>query len=509
MADYSRALAACSPTPSLRSDRRFEAFCFGTRLTRVTRALATAELDEALDRAAAEVVDWNGGTRIGDSLKRLLDEYGHRGLARGAEVVICSDGLDVGDPDLLAAQMARLSRLAHRVDLAQPAAGGSRLRAAGARACTRRFPTWTSSRAATTSRASRRSPRCSPSAERNPGAVSRRTRADGRYDRSSGQRAPLRTAEAPPRARRRPRRRRDGRRRGAVAAAGERAHVGRQVVAAGPARRGRPARGRPSPPRRGHSGAVRARPGRQDNRARLGPADRRRPKRRRRRRRAGRADFRLPLLPRLPQDRRLPPPARHDPRHPIGHRAPGGAVAQRARRLALAAQGRSRPLPARRNRPRRAGARRANPGRLPARPGRRPAGRTLRQLVRRARPQRPQRGDRARRRRTALRRSRRAAGRGQPRPQRRRAQHAARPTRHAHPREPTTRLAEPARLRARRRQRLARRPSRRRRLRALLAPSARSLAARHAHRRLAAPARDAGTPRAQGHPSSSGRKTGA
>jgi len=114
MADYSRALLMFSHAV-LRSDRRFEAFCFGTRLTRLTRALATADLDEALSRAAAEVVDWNGGTRIGDSLKRFLDEYGHRGLARGANVVILSDGLEVGDPDLLAEQMARLSRLAHEV----------------------------------------------------------------------------------------------------------------------------------------------------------------------------------------------------------------------------------------------------------------------------------------------------------------------------------------------------------------------------------------------------------
>jgi hypothetical protein len=114
MADYSRALLMFTHAV-LRTDRRFEAFCFGTRLTRVTRALGAAALDEALDRAAEEVVDWNGGTRIGESLKRLLDEYGHRGLARGAVVVICSDGLDVGDPELLGEQMARLSRLAHRV----------------------------------------------------------------------------------------------------------------------------------------------------------------------------------------------------------------------------------------------------------------------------------------------------------------------------------------------------------------------------------------------------------
>jgi hypothetical protein len=99
----------------LRADRRSEAFCFGTRLTRVTRSLAGSDPDEALRRAGAEVLDWDGGTRIGESLKAFLDRYGHAGLARGALVVLCSDGLEVGDPDLLAEQMARLSRLAHRV----------------------------------------------------------------------------------------------------------------------------------------------------------------------------------------------------------------------------------------------------------------------------------------------------------------------------------------------------------------------------------------------------------
>jgi len=71
--------------------------------------------NEAFSRAADEVMDWEGGTRIGESFKRFLDEYGHHGLARGAVIVICSDGLDVGDPELLGEQMARLSRLAHRV----------------------------------------------------------------------------------------------------------------------------------------------------------------------------------------------------------------------------------------------------------------------------------------------------------------------------------------------------------------------------------------------------------
>jgi uncharacterized protein len=114
MADYSRALVMFAHA-ALRSSPRWEAFCFGTRLTRVTRALRVAGPDEALRRAAAEVFDWDGGTRIGESLKRFLDEYGHGGMARGAVVVLCSDGLEVGDPELLAEQMARLARLAHRV----------------------------------------------------------------------------------------------------------------------------------------------------------------------------------------------------------------------------------------------------------------------------------------------------------------------------------------------------------------------------------------------------------
>jgi uncharacterized protein with von Willebrand factor type A (vWA) domain len=110
---YSRALMMFAHA-ALRSGRRVEAFCFGTRLTRLTRSLAAADADVALAQAAAEVVDWDGGTRIGESLKIFLDEHGHGGLARGAVVLICSDGLEVGDPELLAEQMARLGRLAHR-----------------------------------------------------------------------------------------------------------------------------------------------------------------------------------------------------------------------------------------------------------------------------------------------------------------------------------------------------------------------------------------------------------
>jgi uncharacterized protein with von Willebrand factor type A (vWA) domain len=114
MRDHSRGLLAIAHG-ALRQDPRWEAFCFGTRLTRVTRALAAADPETALARAADEVLDWDGGTRIGESVKAFLDRYGHAGTARGAVVVLASDGLDVGDPELVAAQMARLQRLAHRV----------------------------------------------------------------------------------------------------------------------------------------------------------------------------------------------------------------------------------------------------------------------------------------------------------------------------------------------------------------------------------------------------------
>ena len=119
MADYSRALLLFAHA-ALSADRRWEAFCFGTRLTRVTRELAAGDPDAALSRAADAVVDRDAGTRIGESLKAFLDRFGHGGIARGAVVVVCSDGLEVGDPELLREQMARLSRLAHRVVWVNP-----------------------------------------------------------------------------------------------------------------------------------------------------------------------------------------------------------------------------------------------------------------------------------------------------------------------------------------------------------------------------------------------------
>ena len=125
MSSFSRALMQFG-FAATRAGQRVEVFCFGTRLTRVTRALARAEPDEALRRVARTVHDWDGGTRIGASLKELLDRYGQQAWLRGAVVVLCSDGLERGDPQLLAAQMARLGRLAHRLVWVNPLKGSPR-----------------------------------------------------------------------------------------------------------------------------------------------------------------------------------------------------------------------------------------------------------------------------------------------------------------------------------------------------------------------------------------------
>ena len=97
-----------------------EAFVFATRLTRLTRQLAVRNPDQALARAAATAPDWSGGTRLAESLRRFLDDHGRRGLARGAVVVVLSDGWAQDAPELVAAQMARLHRLAHRVVWVNP-----------------------------------------------------------------------------------------------------------------------------------------------------------------------------------------------------------------------------------------------------------------------------------------------------------------------------------------------------------------------------------------------------
>ena len=97
-----------------------EAFVFATRLTRLPRSLAEMQPDLAYRKALAAAPDWSGGTRIGQSLNDFLDEYGRRGVARGAVIVIVSDGWEIEDPAHVGQAMARLSRLAHRIIWVNP-----------------------------------------------------------------------------------------------------------------------------------------------------------------------------------------------------------------------------------------------------------------------------------------------------------------------------------------------------------------------------------------------------
>ena len=124
MAPYARMLLqyvqAC-----VAAQARVEAFAFGTRLTRVTRELAGRDPDRALERAAAAADDWSGGTRIGAAIGELNREHGRR-IGRGALVVVLSDGWDRGEPEQLAAEMARLRRCAHRVVWLNPLAADPR-----------------------------------------------------------------------------------------------------------------------------------------------------------------------------------------------------------------------------------------------------------------------------------------------------------------------------------------------------------------------------------------------
>ena len=105
------------------SGRGVETFAFGTRLTRLTAELGVRDSETALAAAAKRVVDWSGGTRIGESLKAYNDEWGRRALSRGAVVVILSDGCERGDPAPLAVEMARLARQAFAVVWVNPLKG--------------------------------------------------------------------------------------------------------------------------------------------------------------------------------------------------------------------------------------------------------------------------------------------------------------------------------------------------------------------------------------------------
>jgi uncharacterized protein with von Willebrand factor type A (vWA) domain len=102
------------------SRSRVEVFALGTRLTRITRELTSRDPDAAVRAAARRVDDWSGGTRLGEGLRTFNDTWGVRGMARGAVVVVFSDGWDRGDPEVLREQMARLSRVAYKIVWVNP-----------------------------------------------------------------------------------------------------------------------------------------------------------------------------------------------------------------------------------------------------------------------------------------------------------------------------------------------------------------------------------------------------
>ena len=123
MSGYADVLLRFAHAATRRRGVRTEVFTLGTRLTRVTREMAGPDPERAMGAVAAAVPDWSGGTRLGVLLREFLDRWGQRGVARGAVVVIMSDGWERDDPALLGAQMRRLALLARRVVWCNPRAG--------------------------------------------------------------------------------------------------------------------------------------------------------------------------------------------------------------------------------------------------------------------------------------------------------------------------------------------------------------------------------------------------
>lgn len=123
MSPYADALLRFAHVVVRRSPASTEVFTLGTRMTRVSRQLRQRDPERALAAAARAVPDFSGGTRLGETLRAFLDRWGQRGMARGAVVVLFSDGWERGDASLLAEQMQRLRRLSRAVIWANPHAG--------------------------------------------------------------------------------------------------------------------------------------------------------------------------------------------------------------------------------------------------------------------------------------------------------------------------------------------------------------------------------------------------
>ena len=125
MAPYADALLRLGHRIVQTLPQRSEVFTLGTRLTRVTPALRLRQPDEAIAAAGRLVPDWSGGTRLGEVIAAFVGRWGRRGLARGAVVVVASDGWERGDPGLLGEQMRQLRLLAHAVIWMNPHRGKS------------------------------------------------------------------------------------------------------------------------------------------------------------------------------------------------------------------------------------------------------------------------------------------------------------------------------------------------------------------------------------------------
>jgi len=123
MSGYADALLRFAHVVARTDPATTEVFSLGTRMTRLSRALRVRDPEQALAAAGRAVPDWAGGTRLGETLRAFLDRWGRRGMARGAVVVIFSDGWERGETALLAEQMAQLRRIARAVLWVNPHAG--------------------------------------------------------------------------------------------------------------------------------------------------------------------------------------------------------------------------------------------------------------------------------------------------------------------------------------------------------------------------------------------------
>ena len=122
MEPYARAMIMFLEAAA-RGGRHVEAFAFGTRLSRLTPQLRDLDPVRSLRLAGATMPDWGGGTRIGESLRAYNEQYGRRGMTRGAVAVVVSDGWERGDLGLLDAELARLHRQSHRLVWVNPLKG--------------------------------------------------------------------------------------------------------------------------------------------------------------------------------------------------------------------------------------------------------------------------------------------------------------------------------------------------------------------------------------------------